>query len=240
METSERAAGEPGARPAGSADLTNERIHACQAMVRSIAWQLSQRLPKRVEVDELIGEGQIGLLRAARDFDDSKGAQFSTYAYWRIRGTMLDWSRKQDWFEPASFSAGMLAAAPPGEIQQSVKRTVDIQSHDPADAQSPDPAREVADDELKQILRKMVGGLSGRSRAVLDATLLQGKTLEEAGAAAGQHKGTIQRAQVKAFEELARALKDAGFSDMPGDELRKHALKGIPPPLSKKRSAKPE
>ena len=201
-------------------------------MVRSIAWQVHQRLPRSVEVDELIGEGQLGLLRADRDYDPSKGAQFSTYAYWRVRGAMLDWVRQQDWYTPTtglSDDAESDAAEPAATHTTSVQTSAELEDEDVAD-----PAEASEENELRAIVRGLVGGLSGRSRQILEATLLNGQTLEQAGRAAGVHKGTAQRAQVRAFNELAAALRDRGLSELAGPALRQVVLK--PPP---ERRAKP-
>ena len=200
-------------------------------MVRSIAWQVHQRLPRSVEVDELIGEGQLGLLRADRDYDPSKGAQFSTYAYWRVRGAMLDWVRQQDWFTPTT---GLSDAEPDGAEAATAHATSVHTSAELEDEDVADPAEASEENELRAIVRGLVGGLSGRSRQILEATLLNGQTLEQAGRAAGVHKGTAQRAQVRAFDELAAALRDRGLSDLGGPALRQVVLK--PPP---ERRAKP-
>jgi RNA polymerase sigma factor for flagellar operon FliA len=196
-------------------------------MVRSVAWQISQRLPRSAEVDELIGEGQLGLLRAARDYDPNKGAQFSTYAYWRVRGAMLDWVRRQDWFSSADLHAGLLASGPPVGAATVEPGTVS-RSADVEDQEAADPAQAVSDNELRDIVRGLVGSLTGRSRQILEATLLNGQTLEQAGRAAGVHKGTAQRAQVRAFDELATALRDKGLSDLGGPALRQAVLKAAP------------
>ncbi len=81
-------------------------IHSCQGLVRSIAWKLHQKLPSSVELDDLIGYGQVGLAEAARDFDTSRGVQFTTYAYYRIRGSILDGLSRMSWFNQADFSRG--------------------------------------------------------------------------------------------------------------------------------------
>ena len=207
---------EPPTSGGAGGDRLAERVASCQAMVRSIAWQLSQRLPRSVEVDELIGEGQLGLLRAARDYDPAKGAQFSTYAYWRIRGAMLDWCRQQDWAGDARAIDGEEPEADPATVRSSA---------DVADAGVADPAQAVSENELRAVVRDLVGSLTGRSRQILQATLLDGQTLEQAGRAAGVHKGTAQRAQVKAFDELAAALRDRGLSELNGPDLRRAVLK---------------
>jgi RNA polymerase sigma factor for flagellar operon FliA len=72
-------------------------IEECQGLVRSLALKLSNKLPKHVELDDLISYGQLGLAEAARDFDPSRGGQFTTFAYYRIRGAMYDGLSKMAW-----------------------------------------------------------------------------------------------------------------------------------------------
>jgi len=67
------------------------------ALVRRLALQLLARLPASVELDDLIQAGMIGLLDAARRYQEVPDAQFETYASTRIRGAMLDELRSQDW-----------------------------------------------------------------------------------------------------------------------------------------------
>jgi RNA polymerase sigma factor FliA len=66
-------------------------------LVKRIAYHLLARLPASVIVDDLIQSGMIGLLEAANNFDNSKGASFETFAGIRIRGAMLDEIRRGDW-----------------------------------------------------------------------------------------------------------------------------------------------
>jgi len=66
-------------------------------LVKRIAYHLMAKLPASVQVDDLIQAGLIGLLDAAKNYDDTQGAQFETYAAQRIRGAMLDELRQADW-----------------------------------------------------------------------------------------------------------------------------------------------
>tara|TARA_R110000803_G_scaffold67240_3_gene128896 strand:+ start:797 stop:1510 length:714 start_codon:yes stop_codon:yes gene_type:complete len=66
-------------------------------LVKRIAYHLLARLPASVIVDDLIQSGMIGLLEAANNFDNTKGASFETFAGIRIRGAMLDEIRRGDW-----------------------------------------------------------------------------------------------------------------------------------------------
>lgn len=71
------------------------RTHA--SLVQRIAYHLAARLPRSVEIDDLIQAGMIGLMEAARAFDTAGGASFETFAGIRIRGSMLDELRRGDW-----------------------------------------------------------------------------------------------------------------------------------------------
>ena len=66
-------------------------------LVRRQALQLLARLPSNVELDDLIQAGMMGLLDAIRRYQAMAEAQFETYAITRIRGSMLDELRSQDW-----------------------------------------------------------------------------------------------------------------------------------------------
>ncbi|MCW5588176.1 MAG: RNA polymerase sigma factor FliA [Legionellales bacterium] len=66
-------------------------------IVKRNAYHLLSRLPKSVQVEDLIQAGMIGLIEAAQRFDPSKQVTFETYANIRIRGTMLDDLRKSSW-----------------------------------------------------------------------------------------------------------------------------------------------
>ncbi|MDO8642499.1 MAG: sigma-70 family RNA polymerase sigma factor [Candidatus Woesearchaeota archaeon] len=64
-------------------------------LVKRLAYRIAQRLPRSVEVDDLISEGYLGLLDAKKKFDAKQGG-FRPYAEMRIRGTILDYLRHLD------------------------------------------------------------------------------------------------------------------------------------------------
>ncbi len=65
-------------------------VQRYEKLVYKIAHRLRQKLPDEVEFDDLIGWGYTGLLEAYHRFDESKNTRFATFAYYRIRGAMLD------------------------------------------------------------------------------------------------------------------------------------------------------
>jgi RNA polymerase sigma factor for flagellar operon FliA len=65
-------------------------------LVRRIAFRMARRLPPRVDVDDLIGAGNEGLLKALAGYDADKHPRFAAYAEHRIRGAILDELRGWD------------------------------------------------------------------------------------------------------------------------------------------------
>lgn len=66
--------------------------------IRFLALRLKARLPRSVELGELISAGTLGLMEALGKFQAQMGIRFETYAENRIRGAMLDELRRLDWF----------------------------------------------------------------------------------------------------------------------------------------------
>jgi RNA polymerase sigma factor FliA len=65
-------------------------------LLHHIVGRLVLELPPRTDRDDLLGFGMIGLVEAADSFDPSRGLKFSTYAFPRIRGAILDELRRMD------------------------------------------------------------------------------------------------------------------------------------------------
>ena len=78
-------------------------IDECQGLVHSLAKQINRKLPPHIRIEDLTGYGQLGLVEAAAEFDDSRGSRFSTYAYYRIRGAIYDGLSKMSWISRAQY-----------------------------------------------------------------------------------------------------------------------------------------
>lgn len=66
--------------------------------IRFLALRLKAKLPRNVDLGELISSGTMGLMEALGKFRPQLGIRFETYAENRIRGAMLDELRRLDWF----------------------------------------------------------------------------------------------------------------------------------------------
>lgn len=95
--------------------LTQQHV----GLVHHVARQLARRLHDKVDLDELVSAGAVGLMQAAASYEPARGLTFSTYAVPRIRGSMLDELRRHD---PMSRGARRKARAITGARESLVHR----------------------------------------------------------------------------------------------------------------------
>lgn len=67
------------------------------SLVKFVAGRLSAGLPKRVDTNDLVSAGVVGLVQAIDRFTPTQGVKFESYAIPRIRGAILDSLRSLDW-----------------------------------------------------------------------------------------------------------------------------------------------
>ncbi len=65
-------------------------------LLKHIVGRMAVELPASIERDDLYGFGMVGLLQAADSWEPGRGLMFSTYAFPRIRGAILDELRRAD------------------------------------------------------------------------------------------------------------------------------------------------
>lgn len=61
---------------------------------RQVALVIHPRVRTHIELEELIALGNLGLAEAIQRFDPTSGANFRTFAWYRVQGTMLDAIRR--------------------------------------------------------------------------------------------------------------------------------------------------
>src|SRR5450432_2231061 len=74
------------------------------SLVQAIARKLKKQITACIDFDDLIGYGSKGLIEAAERFDPKHGVAFTTFAYYRIRGAMLDGLRTMGWYSSADYA----------------------------------------------------------------------------------------------------------------------------------------
>jgi RNA polymerase sigma factor FliA len=176
------------------AKLTDEEITQYLPMVNSIAHKVTSYLRPPLSFEDLVSAGTIGLVKAARDYDTSHGAQFKTYAYIRIKGAIIDELR----------NASML----PSNLNRQVKDVMELSHRITLERGSP-----ATDEELAHglgITREELSNLQDTARAQHFVSL---DTVEPDGAsllgmlAAPQSAGPqVKMEQSELIDELTRAI----------------------------------
>jgi RNA polymerase sigma factor for flagellar operon FliA len=100
----------------------NELVLQELPQVYYVAARIHERLPKHVDMNDLVQAGVIGLLDACRNYDPDKDAQFSTFAKYRIRGAILDSLRKMDWGSRTLRRKGRAIAASAAKLESQLGR----------------------------------------------------------------------------------------------------------------------
>ena len=224
---------------ASSARQRDEMFMLHQGLVRAIAWKTHQRLPRAVELDDLVAYGQIGLLEAIAAFDATRSRKFTTYAWHRIRGAMLDGLGKMTWFDRAAFEGRQYerkptdTAATPASPPAAGGPAAPSAATTPAagTAEKTPPRRPVRNDlenvavmsreadageaslqlELVMFLRDLLSALPEKESALLRGTFFEGRTLTEAARRVGISTAWASRLQTRTLADLRIALERHGF-----------------------------
>ncbi len=79
------------------AGLSDADVREHLPLVRQVVQRMLARKPPEISTEDLISWGTMGLLDAIQKYDQAREASFSTYAQYRIRGSILDYLRRCDW-----------------------------------------------------------------------------------------------------------------------------------------------
>ena len=75
----------------------DELIVSHLPMVKYLVGRIASQLPLHLDREDLMSAAIVGLITAAERFDPGRGVQFKTFVEQRIRGTIMDELRAQDW-----------------------------------------------------------------------------------------------------------------------------------------------
>ena len=181
-------------------------------LVKHIAGRMALDLPGGLERDDLYGWGMLGLVNAADSFEPGRGLKFSTYAFSKIRGAILDELRRAD-FLPRGRR----------EKMRELDRAVSALSHRTGISPSPEEiAKElgVSLDEVDEIL------LAAKSagHASLDSDVSDALFARLSDPEAQDPQGSAELEETKAL--LVRAIGDLSEQERTvitlyyGEELR--------------------
>ena len=96
------------------APLTKEQqalVEGALHFMKVIAARLGQEWANRLPQDEILAVAAAALVEAAQTYDPAHGVPFTTFAYHRIRGAVLDLARRELQFQGPYIALGMHQAA---------------------------------------------------------------------------------------------------------------------------------
>jgi RNA polymerase sigma factor for flagellar operon FliA len=68
----------------------DQLIASAMPLVRNMAKRCLGHLPPSIDYGDLVGAGALGLMDAVDRFDDAAGVTFTSFAYLRVRGAIID------------------------------------------------------------------------------------------------------------------------------------------------------
>lgn len=77
--------------------LRNELVLGYAFIPKAIAAQMRNITSSYAQVEDIVNQGYLTLMECLDKFDPTKGMKFESYAFMRIKGSNIDFVRKQDW-----------------------------------------------------------------------------------------------------------------------------------------------
>jgi len=74
-----------------------DRVVKTLPFVEALARRMASTMPHSIDIGDLVQDGVIGLIDAAKRFDEERGIKFETFAERRVRGAMIDALRREAW-----------------------------------------------------------------------------------------------------------------------------------------------
>lgn len=191
-----------------------ELIAEHHKMVLGLAGRLRRELSLSGDLEDLIAFGFGGLLEAERRYDPSRGVRFRTFAYYRVRGAMLDGVRKMAYLprrahERLKAEAERVPTAAPTALDKAFTRmSANLTSASPVQGSFAEESPESA--LLKnESIERLLGALARlpeRERAVIRGHYFEGRPLDDLAAELGVSKSWASRIHTQALGALRAAL----------------------------------
>jgi RNA polymerase sigma factor for flagellar operon FliA len=167
----------------------SEFVRQYETFVRGVARQTVAQLDLECDMEELVACGFEGLIEARNRFDASRGVPFKSFAYYRVRGAMIDGIRRSAYLPRRAYARLKAAEAVDLEGEQQTEVAA-ASTAKPSDAEA--------------TLRALDGVLGRVAAAYCTAATAEGA--EDSEAAITPEQSLLQREQqervVKALEVL--------------------------------------
>lgn len=193
-------------------------ISSNQGFVISLASQYKHR---GLEMDDLVSEGNIGMLSAARSFDASLDKSFVTYAAPFVRAAIgkaieqqagiyrVPRDVKDATLEKRRSRALSIDAPVGGSPERSLARSI-------SDADAPDPDKELRKELLTKELSTILADLQERERHVVQRFFglgVESRTMAEIAAEMGLKRERVRQIRDHAVRKIMKQTRDANLKD---------------------------
>lgn len=211
-------------------------IREHEGLVTSIAQRLRGEMELTLGMDDLKAWGFQGLVEARARFDASRGVQFSTFAYYRVRGAMIDGIRKTGYVSRRAHELAKIAEAADAAAEQVAEGRAAMTPAQLADVQQTaasideilarttaafvieavgqaERERTPGADELliaaesRDRVRAAVATLPEREAKVIRDFYFQGRVLDEIAADFGVSRSWVSRMHTRALGMLRESLE---------------------------------
>ena len=81
----------------GDKELRNKLVMLYMHLVEITAKKMYHVFSNKASIEDIISNGMITLIKAVESYDPNRDVKFETYASLRIRGSVIDYIRGQDW-----------------------------------------------------------------------------------------------------------------------------------------------
>jgi RNA polymerase sigma factor for flagellar operon FliA len=208
-------------------------VREYEGFVRGVALQTRSQLGLDTPVEDLIAFGFQGLLEARQRYDASKGVAFKSFAYYRVRGALLDGVRAMARLPRRAYARlraaeavdqlaentgdGLASSARTPAIEGNLRAidailgrvaaayTVAVSAEDAAEgAGSPEEA--LLREERVTRVRAALHKLPERERRLVEGHYFEGKQFDTVSAELGISKSWGSRVHAHALELLRQAL----------------------------------
>ncbi|MFK7992075.1 MAG: sigma-70 family RNA polymerase sigma factor [Sandaracinaceae bacterium] len=209
-----------------------------EPLVRKLALRVRAQLDLTTEVEELMAYGFEGLLEARGRFDPERGAQFTTFAYYRVRGAILDGVRQMAYL-PRRIHAARKAAETLDRESEGVAETRATYGSDVAKVAAARAAQRIEDiltrtcaayqisvvgqdveperpeeslirAEERARVHEALKVLDDRERTLVVGYFFEDRTLDEMGKEMGISKSWASRVCSRALSRLRKVLESTG------------------------------
>ncbi len=125
--------------------------------MKRVAYSAARRCRRPEFADDFVSYGTVGLIDAAGKYQNCRGAQFNTYAEFRIRGAILDGMREMDMLPRKLRRESKRRGENPFVTDEGLLNKL-------PDPRAADPIDRIQQKEVARIVRRSLGKLPDKER----------------------------------------------------------------------------